>query len=268
MPLRDARKAASRLSGRSGYFSGKKQPAPGGGPVAQDEVLAPEESPRTVTESATASEPPPADPEQRAAASEPPPADLGPPRVLPVYSDYYGGFLLGSPAADTELRQLRDERMLLFGSEACQYQCGDGALDGQIIRESLVLYATVLQEKGAAGPAVKELDRRFQEVRGALMRARSGTPEQGKLASAEVAAGLALINGMLSHSIALWEADKDDPAKYDPTPEQLAGYITFAWSQMYWAFVPAAADTRHRTAESIRSAINGRLLEFSGHPGI
>ena len=100
------------------------------------------------------------------------------------------------------------------------------------------------------------------------MRARSGTPEQGKLAREEVAAGLALINGMLSHSIALWEADKDDPAKYDPTPEQLAGYITFAWSQMYWAFVPAAADTRHRTAESIRSAINGRLLEFSGHPGI
>ena len=27
------------------------------------------------------------------------------------------------------------------------------------------------------------------------------------------------------------------------------------------------ADTRHRTAEAIRKAINGRILEFSGHPG-
>ena len=91
--------------------------------------------------------------------------------------------------------------------------------------------------------------------------------------SLQVACGLALINAMLSGTISQWEdaraqrkanGEPDDGTPFngdDPvTPYDLAGYITFTWSQCYWALLPISSEVRVREGASERG-VKGAVRE-------
>lgn len=308
--MRGIRKAASRATGVSNAFGGKKQKAEEDPAQKRQDMISelennasrrqllppPEEAPVAEEKSEA---PPAAASAAEVEPFEPPPPATDGPLVWPLFSKTQGLFFTlprGERLAQaTELRYLRDHRIMLLGSKGCEYACGQGELDAQIIRESLAVFAEVMMDEQVNGQeALVQLDRRFQALRAQLAdedrknTERAQTDRAGaalsqervaKIARQEVACGLALINAMLSGTISQWEdaraqrkanGEPDDGTPFygdDPvTPYDLAGYITFTWSQCYWALLPVSSEVRHRTAEAIRTAINNRIVEYDGLP--
>ena len=210
---------------------------------------------------------------------------------VPGCGDAFTIFLAKSPgaiAADaTELRRLYTEDLVPLESACAQAGCGARELYGSIVNDSLELYtdvictpmtnsralsgtklrsfsrsapAQVTDEFGAPPATTFELDRRFQDKRAALMMTHPDAEGHAQLACDEVAAGLALVNDLLTHTVAIWETDED--AMDLLTPAQLAGYITFAYGQMHWSRLPLPDAMKLATAEAIRGAINDRIMQF------
>ena len=101
---------------------------------------------------------------------------------------------------------------------------------------------------------------------GADRKLRERTPKAYKgadepaLVRQEIATGLALVNDILSQTLAAWRAD---PAARAAIPaEVLLGRITFVFSQLHWSRLPLDPAKSAATSEAIRQEITDLILTF------
>ena len=135
-----------------------------------------------------------------------------------------------------------------------------GMVASDVIDEALEVYRQVLRSHGAPPATTRELDARLTELVQRVKVAVSKGADEPALVRQEIATGLALVNDILSQTLAAWRAD---PAARAAIPaEVLLGRITFVFSQLHWSRLPLEPAKSAATSEAIRQEITDLVLTF------